>query len=362
MSEATKKEKLTSLQPLRFFAFLGIFLLHVGAPVDWGTLGVSTFFVLSGFLMMYSYCDKELPLMPHRALGFSIGKIRKLYVLHIITMLCACVRPIVFMMQNPGYKPTALILKVIYNVFLVQTWIPIVDVNVSLNGVAWYLSVCLFLYFMFPYVKWIIKKLDKRAVLIAVAIVVYILMYAGAVLTLDKIGLDGQLFTWATYCFPVYRLGDFFIGAVAGYIYLNSPRHELNAIAATGIEAMSIVLCIAYYVWVKSGHNNFYVRAISENYTLGYIIFAVILVVVFARGQGYITRGLNNKLFVFLGDLSAYTFLIHYVVTQNLKVELINRGYVYTGVRQWVIILIELLITIAIAWCYRALESKIRNR
>lgn len=47
--------KIMSLQALRALAFLGIFLSHTNCFIQWPWLGVSTFFVLSGFLMMRTH-------------------------------------------------------------------------------------------------------------------------------------------------------------------------------------------------------------------------------------------------------------------------------------------------------------------
>ena len=48
----SSNSKIMSLQALRALAFLGIFLSHTNCYIQWPWLGVSTFFVLSGFLMM----------------------------------------------------------------------------------------------------------------------------------------------------------------------------------------------------------------------------------------------------------------------------------------------------------------------
>lgn len=52
-------KKLDSLQAVRALAFLGIFLSHTGIKYfgTTGTWGVSVFFVLSGFLMVYNYTN-----------------------------------------------------------------------------------------------------------------------------------------------------------------------------------------------------------------------------------------------------------------------------------------------------------------
>lgn len=55
-----KGNKIESLETLRGIAFSGIFLLHIGFPIQWATLGVSIFFVLSGFLLSYHYLDSSL--------------------------------------------------------------------------------------------------------------------------------------------------------------------------------------------------------------------------------------------------------------------------------------------------------------
>lgn len=48
----SSNSKIISLQALRAIAFLGIFLSHTNCFIQWPWLGVSTFFVLSGFLMV----------------------------------------------------------------------------------------------------------------------------------------------------------------------------------------------------------------------------------------------------------------------------------------------------------------------
>ena len=93
INSGQKKEE---LQVLRAIAFLGIFLSHARVSVSWAKLGVSIFFVLSGCLMTCNYYDKELKCSIKDNLQFSINKIKKLYVLHIVTMVCA-----ILLVQRP---------------------------------------------------------------------------------------------------------------------------------------------------------------------------------------------------------------------------------------------------------------------
>lgn len=84
-------KRLEQIEALRGIAFLGVFLSHTGivcfgAAGHWG---VSIFLVLSGFMMMYSYYDKNRITQSgfFYCIQFSAHKIRKLYPLHILTML-----------------------------------------------------------------------------------------------------------------------------------------------------------------------------------------------------------------------------------------------------------------------------------
>ena len=56
----TKQNQLKSLQGVRALAFAGIFSSHCGCS-DLGAWGVSVFFILSGFLMVYNcfFCQKD---------------------------------------------------------------------------------------------------------------------------------------------------------------------------------------------------------------------------------------------------------------------------------------------------------------
>ena len=86
--------KLSNLQGLRFYAFMLIFLNHsygylgISKVFDFGARGVEIFFVLSGFLVAYNYADKDLDSSLKGSLIYMLRKVKKFYVLHIITFVC----------------------------------------------------------------------------------------------------------------------------------------------------------------------------------------------------------------------------------------------------------------------------------
>jgi len=76
----SKRKQIDSLQALRGLAFLGIFLFHTNIPCfgGAGAWGVSVFFILSGFVMVYSYFELNRIDTPSffGNLKFAFGKVK----------------------------------------------------------------------------------------------------------------------------------------------------------------------------------------------------------------------------------------------------------------------------------------------
>ena len=165
-STSNKKTKNKSLQGLRAVAILAIFISHtgIGSLGALGAWGVSVFFVLSGFLMLYNYLPRET--MPKFNFSFVWSKIKRLYPLHIITMLLAAFYAI---MTTKAVAKT--ILDIGIHSLLVQMWIPNVKYYATLNGPSWYLCASIFLYLMFPLMlKFFKEKMSRKKAIICICI------------------------------------------------------------------------------------------------------------------------------------------------------------------------------------------------
>lgn len=356
-----KKDKIDSLQALRAIAFLGIFFIHSSFFVEWGTLGVSVFFVMSGFLMYYSYESKSFDVSVRNNLIFSINKILKLYPLHIITLFLAVLLNIAIMVHydNVSNAAPVLINNVLLNIVLLQTWFPDASVNVALNGAAWYLSVTAFLYFMFPFLLNKIRKLNNYLLAFICACVIF-LQIISCVPLLKYFGSDSLIYTWYMYCFPIFRLGDFFIGMVAGKIYtdnLEKIRQNSSFINATLIEIAALFLTLGIYKLLKKSNRRLLVIA-AHNWTTVYIVIAVIWVYLFALRNGLLTKLLSNKVFIYFGNISSYLFLIHYMVIQYISTYMNIKGFAPGILKRTVLIGFELLISTVLSIMYKKCVSK----
>lgn len=83
-------KRLISLEVIRGMAFLGVFFSHTGVLNNFfgclGQWGVSIFLILSGFVMTYSYFEKDRikKVSIKDNFLFACSKLKKIYILHII--------------------------------------------------------------------------------------------------------------------------------------------------------------------------------------------------------------------------------------------------------------------------------------
>ncbi|MBO6282552.1 MAG: acyltransferase [Pseudobutyrivibrio sp.] len=350
--------KINSLQALRAIAFIGIFLAHARITYSWPKLGVSIFFCMSGFLMTYIYMDRDLPRSIKDAFLFSVKKIKKLYLLHIITMVAVVIIELWIRKANgnPFEEAGALIRNIILNIFLLQSWYPDSSVNVALNGVAWYLSVALFLYMLFPFILCWIKAKGKSTVVISASLFVVLQVLLSYVFVL-KAGV-GVRYTWFMYCFPVFRIGDFIAGCALGKVIYNRRVKESasDIIVYTVIEIVALIIGVIFSIWLEIPSEEPYLLAI-KNWSSGYIIMAVLWIYLFYRCKGLLTKALSNRLLIALGDISPQAFLIHYVIVRLVNAYMGLHQIAFTPVITWLLFIGELFITIIICLIYLKLKN-----
>ena len=355
-----KDKKIESLQSLRALAFLGIFFSHAEFGIKWPNIGVSTFFVLSGFLMYLKYDNNSFEKISVKDnLFFSWNKIKKIYPLHIITMIFAVVLDLLWIYKR-GVRIKSLIGvvgKIFLNITLLQTWVPNRIVNVCLNGVAWYLSVTCFLYFIYPYICRFNQKIGDRKFILSsfIYIVIEVLLCVPFVAT---VGTENDTYIWFMYCFPLFRLADFLLGCCLGIIYRYYINKKKNILIGTIVEFAMITITVVIYRWLDKGTNNVFLLSL-KNWSTVYTLLAVLWVWIFARCNGIISIVLKNPLLVSLGNISPYLFLIHYVVTRYthrlIEYEIINEG----SINHNLLVLIELAVSIFLSFIYRYIYVKI---
>lgn len=340
------RQTIYPIQALRALAFLGVFASHSGVKCfgGAGAWGVSVFFVLSGFIMTYSYYGKRrIKSVSFRNNElFARDKIRRLYMLHILTTLAMTV----FMIVGDSVEST----KGILNILLIQEWIPMQQR--SINGVSWYLCVTVFLYFLFPWVLEYMEKdysENKAKKFIAVLCLLQILVgwEAYLLVTLTDYEIDIE---WFVYKFPPVRALDFVIGCNIGYLFLKRNFKRIKQAQYTIWELVPCLLIIlgnlCYIMKSSSSTGRWW------TFSIVFTISSCMTVYLFAENKGYITKLLTNRLTLYLGDLSPYAFLIHFVVFRYIEVicrVLYGKEFVLCN-KGWIKLTIGFVLTIFLSW------------
>lgn len=306
-SHNLKAKRIDSLQTLRTLACVAIFICHTGHGVSWGlgAWGVSVFFVLSGFVLVYSQWNKYPDNKGVRikdAFLFSVKRIKKLFVLHVIMLLVGFGREIIIGEEHIRQ----LLIKLAVTIPLLQTWFP--TTYRALNSVDWYLSVMVYLYMCFPYVLWGLKKYTP-SIKKAKRLILYVFLIQVIIGTLIAFFLPNVDLKWLIYSFPIYRFGDFLVGCLIGYCFLHqNPKVTSNKTKSTVVEILCMIAVVgSYFVYKKLPTRPGQAFCLVSLF----IPTSSFLVFYFAVGQGLISRLLTNRVTIFFAGISSYFFLIH---------------------------------------------------
>lgn len=344
----TNKGKIEGLQILRAIAFLEIFLGHCGVRFFTGAFGVSIFMVLSGFCMAINYLPKieTMKVTLTGNIKFALSKVKKLYGLHLIMLAVAW-----WFAKMPTSAQAWK--KMILDVFLLQSFSPHSETYFSFNGVAWYLSVYLFVCL---FALWIIKGFSKcksKYTVLGICAVIYGLMAVlGYAVTKKQINIGDNFAYWFTYVFPGYRLLDFTLGAAFGWLYLHREefkvsRWMMTLLEAAGVAAFVLVILIFHKI------ENIYPGLC---YTVLFTPVSLLLVMIFAGSNGWIMRILNNPLFRWIGNISSYTFLIHQMPIRYMGI------YCFISMTESARVICIILISFAISAVGAELFKLVQNR
>lgn len=323
----SNKIKLNSLTGIRFFAAACIVIGHAHNTFGSAGLattfalnqGVSVFFILSGFILSYSYPN----LTNKQEVGrFLLARFARLWPLHIAAIILLLV---LVPSETGGYLPAQYKnIIVALNLLLIQAWIPLKNVILSLNGVSWSISTELFFYLVFPFLAWRWRENWPKKILLTLFFVLACIITGNYFqLTNDdsysRVGLFGVVYTN-----PLVRVFEFTIGIATYFLYnkLLPLAEGLKPDEATFLEAASVLLAVAS-MWLTPviAYSPSFIKVFgvaAGRWFAGsgsFLPFALLLLVI-AFQRGRISGFLGNRLMVLLGEISFATYLIHTTILQ----------------------------------------------
>jgi peptidoglycan/LPS O-acetylase OafA/YrhL len=299
---------LKSLTSFRFVAALMVFIYHVHLLKNYqlGYVGVSFFFVLSGFILTYNYHSKLTTLRKEQIKKFYIARLAKIYPVHVLSFIIS----IPFTMKLlSGFSIMKKLIAGCLNITLIQTYVPKNWINFSFNAVAWSLSNELFFYLLFPILIWGLLKIRNKKPLNALIIVYLIYLVITIASSLKREVLVDD---WELYIFPFLRVFDFITGIILGLIFIqNKDILILSKRTFTLMESLSLLLLFVFIT--VSPHVNQGLRFSSM-----YLPIWLFLIYSFAFQRGYVSMLLSNGILVYLGEISFSFYMIHQLVIKYI--------------------------------------------
>ena len=313
---AQQKQHLSALTGLRFFAAMYVVLFHytyaasfpfpdsIARVTQYGYVSVSLFFVLSGFVLAYTYLDPQNG-FPINLKGFYIARFARIYPIYLLALIVSL----------PAFMSRAIELGMIRSVFtgamtvsLIQAWTP--WTATIWNTPLWAVSVEVFCYLLFPFLACRINQLNRRMILLLV-IVLWVLAILPPLMYQFNL-LNGLRFVLHA---PIFHLPQFLIGVCSGIIFLKKTNLDPSNQTLGIWTLLAIVTCVLISIFRLGTDENSYVILNNGLFSpiFGLIIYAL------ACGGGRIAEFFSITPFIILGQSSYAIYLFQNPIFSLIK-------------------------------------------
>jgi peptidoglycan/LPS O-acetylase OafA/YrhL len=302
-----------ALTSIRFFAALHVALYHFVTPASlWGPfepimsagyVGVSFFFILSGFILTYSR-SHEYEQGRGLASKFWMARFARIYPVYLVSMILAA-----YVGRAEFHSPIH-ILAYIADLLMIQSWS--IRTAGFFNAPAWSLSCEAFFYLLFPFIFLRLRPSSLKKGLLALAGIwllamavplYYVWRYPQAAWHEGTSpAIEGMLQVYRARRLPILALPEFLAGISLGWIYLRfrPSRRMASLLATTGAIAMVVALALSNHLPYVLLHNGLLIP-----------IFGLLLL---GLGEpNWLSHLLSNSVLVLLGEASYAFYLTHFL-------------------------------------------------
>jgi peptidoglycan/LPS O-acetylase OafA/YrhL len=307
---SANRPEIPALTSLRFFAALWVALFHIREIGLWrgggaaysavarlGYLGVSFFFVLSGFILVYVYAGRNVT--KSRFWQARFARIYPAYAFSLLVTLPAVIYGLPYMKKM---HLTALVLTSFPLLF--EAWVP--RVLFFWNTPAWSLSVEVIFYLLFPFIVLRLQKFNPRALFLwitgawlasLIITITYVLLRPDGVAHTTTQSNDLDWLSVVKFN-PIARLPEFLLGMGVGAIFLRMHARARSWLIIAG--ALFVLLGIALQDWIP--YPIMHTGLLAPAFAL--------LILGFATQPAW-TRFLAAKPLILLGEASYSFYLLH---------------------------------------------------
>lgn len=309
---------LPALTSIRFIAAMTVVLSHYAelgllpmnralfAFVDGGRPAVSLFFVLSGFILTYTYRE---PLASGGPCAFYAARVARIY--PVILLGLALVAPVTAWLLYTGDAARlldwfalksavqlSLVVSLLCQLLLLNAWFPFAAINQPWNGPSDSVSCEAFFYALFP---WLLRRLDGQGVRRVVMACVAVWIAQGVGTVLIQATLPASRSGFLVVGLPLLRIAEFVLGIGAALVFMSMrercTRQHAFGMSFVGVSLVAIVALAAWHPFSPV----FYVEA----------PFFALLILGLALLERPVIGVLNGRTLVKLGEASYSLYLIH---------------------------------------------------
>lgn len=310
-----------SLNSLKFFLAVSIYLHHLKYKIGAGPIAVTAFFVLSGYLIALGYNNKFNKLTVKSYKTFLIKRCIRLYPLHFLAFLVG-----IFYVVSAGFDTS--FAAVLLHLFLFQTYVNIGIQVFYFSGTSWFIADLFFLYALTPFLVHLFSIKREKIKFIHLCVFLSFFYVLGVFVSLIFKGkmVPFSAEWWFVYISPYSRIFDFISGFISGLIFVHISKKNvvnLGFKTSTLLEFFCIVFFIMYYKFPLTNID-------SLGYDVYHIPVFLLVILVFSFSKGCVSYIISHRFFVLLGDLSFPLFLFHLPLIYVFS--LINKNiYGYNG-------------------------------
>jgi len=300
--------RLDSLTGLRFFAAWLVLQHHFTnfalVPVlqrytGFGATGVTFFFVLSGFVLTWSFVPSDT------APRFYWRRFARIWPLHALTTLLAL--PVFYTWRDVPLEWGPVLLSFA----LLHAWVPTATTYFAGNPASWSLSCEMFFYAVHP-------LLIRRVLGWSVAVIGGAMLAVGvATVVVADLAIDwpDRIAGWLLYISPVFRIGEFFLGMALAAALKRGLRIPLPLLPAALLTGLWFVF---YYDVAHRMPAPWPVWVANANYVVLPVLYGLVITAAAQLDLAGAPSFLRDRAMVRLGEWSYALYLIHATVIYAL--------------------------------------------
>jgi peptidoglycan/LPS O-acetylase OafA/YrhL len=283
-------------------------------------MGVSLFFILSGYILGYVYVKVDAPKIDTKK--FLTARFARIYPAYALSLLfqLPLIGQIIINSAQPAKRALIGVGSLIVHLALLQAWAPIF--NWHWNQPSWTISVEAFFYIVFtPLAMWSARKVFIRRSVCLIFFCYLMMLVPPAILLKSGIGWNEQprpeAFLLVVFA-PIFRIPEFLIG-----LLLYGLNNRLRSVCSQGsVSRIGTIVLYSGFTWVAAviflSHNIPYVMRYNGIADIGFgaIIFGL------AISRGLISRILSIPALVLLGEASYSVYIFQAPIVDYFRIAL----------------------------------------